>query len=109
MRAQAVAEDDLPPAVAPAIVPAAPWRVRHVEVRPDYELQVVFNDGLAGTVRMKRLVQAPDAGEFGRLADPALFSQVGIELGAVTWPGGLDLSPDAMHDSIAKRGDFIPS
>lgn len=108
MRAQAVAEEDRSPAVAPAIVPAAPWRVRCVDVLPDFELKVEFNDGLSGTVRMKRLVQAQDAGEFRRLADPVLFAQAGIELGVVTWPGGLDLAPDAMHDSIAQRGEFVP-
>lgn len=108
MRARAAAEEDRAPAVAPAVVPAAPWRVRRVEVLPDFELKVEFNDGLSGTVRMRRLVQSQEAGEFRRLADPTLFSQVGVELGVVTWPGGLDLAPDAMHDSIAQRGEFEP-
>lgn len=108
MRTQAVAEQDRAPAVAPVIVPAAPWRVRHLEVLPDFELKVEFNDGLSGTVRMKRLVQAQDAGEFHRLANPDLFAQAGIELGAVTWPGGLDLAPDAMYDAISHRGEFVP-
>jgi len=53
-------------------------------------------------------VQAQDAGVFRSLADPALFAQAGVEMGAVTWPGGLDLAPDAMHDSIAQRGEFVP-
>lgn len=108
MRAQAVTEEDRTAAVAPPIVPAAPWRVRRVEVLPGFELKVEFNDGLAGTVRMKCLVQAQDSGDFRRLADPSLFAQASIQLGAVTWPGGLDLAPDAMHDSIAQCGEFEP-
>jgi hypothetical protein len=53
-------------------------------------------------------VRGKDAGEFRRLADPALFAQAHVELGAVTWPGGFDLAPDAMHDSIACLGVFEP-
>ncbi len=108
MRTQAVTEEDRSAAVAPVIVPAAPWRVRRVEVLPDFELRVEFNDGVSGIVRMKHLVHAAGAGEFRRLADPTLFGQVRVEWGAVTWPGGLDLAPDAMHDAIAEQAAFVP-
>ena len=33
--------------------------------------------------------------------------QVMVSLGAVTWPGDLDLSPDAMHREIKERGKWI--
>ncbi|WP_371128725.1 hypothetical protein [Nitrosospira sp. Nl5] len=38
------------------------------------------------------------------MADPEIFAQAHVELGAVTWPGELDLAPDAMHDEIEKNG-----
>jgi hypothetical protein len=58
-------------------------------------------------VDMASLVHSPTAGVFALLADPALFCQVQLEYGAVTWPGELDLAPDAMHDAIQEHGAWI--
>jgi Protein of unknown function (DUF2442) len=41
---------------------------------------------------------------FEPLRDPAEFAKVGIVMGAVQWPGGVDLAPDAMYDAIRERG-----
>jgi len=84
-------------------VPAAPWRVRSVEVLPEFELKVEFNDGLSGTVKMKRLVRAQDAGKFRRLADPTLFAQAGIELAAATAvaDGGVAAVPSGATSTAA--------
>jgi hypothetical protein len=41
------------------------------------------------------------------LRDENLFRQVRIELGAVAWPGNLDLAPDAMHRAVRKHGTWI--
>jgi hypothetical protein len=49
------------------------------------------------------LVHSPRAGVFAALADPALFAQVTLEYGAVSWPGDVDLAPDAMHSEIQKH------
>ena len=53
------------------------------------------------------LVRSPSAGVFARLADPSLFAQVFVEHGAVTWPGEIDLAPDAMYAEIKKAGIWI--
>jgi hypothetical protein len=90
-----------------AALSRVPWHVAHVEALPAFCLSVRFNDGVAGIVDMAREVHAPDAGVFAALADPTLFAQVGIEMGAVWWPGDLDLAPDAMHDEIAEHGEWI--
>jgi hypothetical protein len=47
-------------------------------------------------------------GVFEILRDPVLFAQAGIDHGAVTWPGELDLAPDAMYDEIRARGSWTP-
>lgn len=86
--------------------PRSPWRVAAVEALPDFRLRVRFLDGLEGTVDMSVMVHSPDAGVFSVLADPALFNQVYVEYGAVTWPGELDLAPDAMHTEIKKHGEW---
>jgi Protein of unknown function (DUF2442) len=41
------------------------------------------------------------------LRDESLFRQVRTVLGAVTWPGDLDLAPDAMHRAIKEHGAWI--
>lgn len=45
-------------------------------------------------------IQAPHAGVFAALRDETLFRKVHVALGAVTWPGDLDLAPDAMYQAI---------
>lgn len=89
------------------VLPAAPWRVTHVQVLPDYTLQVTFVDGVSGIVHMAGLVQEADAGVFAALRDPDVFAQVFISCGAVTWPGDIDLAPDAMYDAIRADGKWV--
>jgi hypothetical protein len=89
------------------ITPAAPWRVRALSVLPDWQLAVTFNDGLRGTVDISALVQGPDAGVFAALRDPAVFASAYLDCGAVTWPNGADLAPDAMHEAIRRCGVWL--
>ena len=97
-----------PAAVVPPIVPKARWRVAFVEALPDYRLRVRFLDGLEGIVDMSRLIVSPNAGGFAALSDAALFEQAYLEYGAVTWPGEIDLAPDAMHREIESAGSWTP-
>jgi hypothetical protein len=92
--------------LVPEIVPSSPWRVTGVEVLPGFRLQVAFADGLTGVVDMSGLVHSPKAGVFAALADPSRFAQAALHYGAVTWPGDLDLAPDAMHTAIQERGEW---
>jgi hypothetical protein len=99
--------DEHPSAALTAeIAPCSPWRVTAVEVLPGFRLRVAFADGLTGTVDMSRIVHSPKAGVFAALADPSLFAQVKLDLGAVTWPGELDLAPDAMHAAIKEHTEW---
>jgi Protein of unknown function (DUF2442) len=100
MRPQPVAEDNSAVAVAPAVRPVMPWRVVSVEASRGYRLRVRFLDGLEGVVDMSRLVASPDAGVFAALADSEAFNRVFVALGAVCWPDGLDIAPDAIYSKI---------
>jgi hypothetical protein len=91
----------------PPINPCATWRVANVEALPGYRLRVRFNDTSEGEVDLSRLILGPDAGVFAVLRDEALFRQAHVTLGAVTWPGDLDLAPDAMYQAIRERGEWI--
>jgi hypothetical protein len=81
--------------------------VTQVTALPDYRLHVRFIDGTEGEVNMTGLVNREQAGVFGKLRDIKLFEQVEVSLGAVTWPGEIDLAPDAMYDEIRLRGKWV--
>ena len=103
----AAQQDRAAEVIHPTVRPRAPWRVASVEALPAWRLRVRHNDGVAGFVDMAGLVHSERAGMFGALRDPALFGQVFLDLGAVTWPGEIDLSPYAMHDEIAAKGEWV--
>lgn len=85
-----------------------PWRVVSVRVCAPHRLAVRFADGISGEVDMSRLISSPDAGVFARLHDSSEFARAFIAHGAVTWPGEIDLAPDAMYDAIAAEGCWTP-
>ncbi len=80
------------------------WNVVEVEAGPGRCLQVRFADGTSGMVRFD---DAFFIGVFATLKDGALFRRAYVEHGAVTWPGELDLAPDAMYDEIKRHGEWV--
>lgn len=89
------------------IVPQVKWRVISVSPLPSYKLYVKFVDHLEGYVDMAAFVHNEEAGVFSALRDEAVFNQVYLSYGAVTWPGEIDLAPDAMYDAIKKHGEWV--
>ena len=72
-----------------------------VESTGPLTLHVRFADGTTGQVVFE---ESHLTGVFAALKDPQLFSQAHIQHGAVTWPGDLDLAPDAMYLAIRQHG-----
>lgn len=66
--------------------------------------QVKFADGLEGTVRF---LPTAYRGVFAKLRDVAAFNQLYVNGYFVTWPGELDLGPDAMHSKIQDCGEWV--
>lgn len=83
-----------------------PWRVLQVQPLDGFRLRVRFVDGAEGLVDMAGLVSSQNAGVFACLAEPSLFAQAFVEHGAVTWPGEIDLAPDAMYAEIKQHGEW---
>jgi hypothetical protein len=75
--------------------------IRIVSAKPlsGYRLQVVFNDGLAGIFSVE---PEQRGGVFLKLLDAKIFNAVTVnpDFGCVEWPGGIDLCPDAMHQTM---------
>ena len=107
MRTESTTDENTSASLTAEAAPRSPWRVTAVEVLPGFRLRVAFADGLTGTVDMSCMVHSPKAGVFAALADPSLFAKARLDLGAVTWPGELDLAPDAMHTAIQEHKEWL--
>lgn len=103
-----MANNDSPAGAVPVPRPSATWRVLAAEPIREMCLRVTFADGTSGEVRLRRFIENPQVvgTVFEPLRDPEMFRRVSVELGAVAWPTGADLAPDAMYDAIRTQGHW---
>jgi len=84
------------------------WDAIEVKPEPDHWFFVRFQNGLSG-----RLQLDPEelTGVLSPLQEIRFFNQVYVDLGAVVWPGDIDLAPNAMYQRIAaeRNGQREPS
>lgn len=80
------------------------WDVTEVRLTDEFEILVRFKDGVEGVVEF---LPTFFRGVFSHLSDKSLFQQVMVVDGIVTWPGDLDLAPDAMHDELKRNGLWL--
>ena len=86
----------------------AVWSIVRLNVLANYKIEVSFADGTTGVADLApRLSQGPLGDGFDPLCDEALFARAYLEHGALTWPGGIDLAPDAMYQRIRESGTSI--
>ncbi len=70
-------------------------RVTRVEPLDGFRLAVEFSDGVRGEVDLSDELWGP---VFEPLKERAFFAQAAVDrFGAVCWPNGADLAPDALH------------
>ena len=76
-------------------------RVAAVTALPGHRISVRFEDGTSGEVDLSGRLFGP---VFEPLAeDPGLFARVFVdEFGAVCWPNGADLAPDALYRELTR-------
>jgi len=103
MRTKSVTKENF----ASGTVCTALWRLTKVKPLPNYELEVEFNDGTHGFVEMVKLIMSDKAGVFAALKDRDVFNKAHLAYGVLTWPGDIDLAPDAMHDAIKQKGRWV--
>jgi hypothetical protein len=73
-------------------------KILKVTVLTGYQLFVEFDDGVRGEIDLSERLFGP---MFEPLRDPEVFSQVGLdEFGAICWPNGADLAPDALYQHL---------
>ncbi len=69
------------------------WDVKAVHPLEGHRLRVELADGREGLFDVTPYL---DHGVFRELKDPAYFKQVGIVLGALTWPNEQDIAPETL-------------
>jgi len=73
-------------------------RISAAQALDGYRLSITLTDGTRGEVSLADRLFGP---VFEPLRDPVLFQQVFVdEFGAVCWPNGADLAPDALCKQI---------
>lgn len=74
------------------------WDVKTVKPLSDFRLYVETEDGRRGIFDVKPYL---DHGVFSELRNETYFKQVGILLGAVTWPNAQDIAPETLIEEMA--------
>jgi hypothetical protein len=83
----------------------ATWSIVRFNVMANYKINVAFADGTTGVADLApRLSQGPLGDGFDAICEETAFAKVYLEHGALTWPGGIDLAPDAMYQRIRESG-----
>lgn len=73
------------------------WNIVEVKPEPNHRLFVRFEDGVTGHIQLR---PHELTGVLAPLRDEQFFAQVCVKHGAVSWPGEIDLAPDAMYAAI---------
>ena len=84
-------------------------RISSFKVLNNYRVWLRFDDGAEGTVDLSRLV---GQGVFAAWRDYAFFRQAFLAgQGALTWPGEVDLCPDALYLEVTGKQpeDLFPN
>jgi hypothetical protein len=80
-------------------------KLKAVEPKGDYRLLLRFSDGTAGIYDFAPFIEASTE-MTASLRDPQAFAQYYIELGALAWPNGFDLSAASLHRRLQEAGDL---
>ena len=84
-------------------------KIQTAKSLPGYRLELQFDSGEKGVVDLSSLV---GRGVFEEWNHPGSFERVSVtEVGAVEWPGQIDLCPDALYLQMTgkKVEEMFPS
>src|SRR5260370_18051892 len=87
------------------VIIMAVWSIVRFKVLSNFKIDVSFADGTTGVADLApRLWQGPLGDGFDALCDETVFAKAYLEHRALTWPGGIDLGPDAMPPRSRELG-----
>jgi hypothetical protein len=80
-------------------------KITHLKSLGGYALQLGFSDGAEGTFDATELLRHEGA-LLTPLRDPSQFATCFIELGALCWPNGLELSAKKLYQDMQQAGNL---
>ena len=81
-------------------------KITSVKVLHDYTLALTFSDGSDGAYDMTPVLEFQTV-LTEPLREPAIFAKVYLELGAICWPNGLELSPHSVYETMEASGRLV--
>jgi hypothetical protein len=78
-------------------------KILRAEVVGNHVVRLDFSDGSAGEYDLSELIRR-DTEMVRPLRDPAFFAAFFLELGALCWRNGFELSAASLHRKLAERG-----
>ena len=82
-------------------------RVVSVQPLEGFRLAVRFDDGTEGETSLGDRLFGP---VFEPLCDPNVFAKAFVdEFGAIAWPNGADLAPDALYERLREAVGLSPA
>jgi hypothetical protein len=78
-------------------------KIVHAQVIVDHIVRLAFSDGSSGDLDLTELVDR-DTEMVRPLKDPVFFADCFLELGALCWRNGFELSAPSLHRKLAQRG-----
>lgn len=78
-------------------------KLKAFEPKGDYRLLLRFSDGTADIYDFATFIEA-NTEMTAPLRDHQAFAQYYIELGALAWPNGFDLSAESLHRRLHEAG-----
>jgi Protein of unknown function (DUF2442) len=72
----------------------------------DYVIAIGFSDGAGGEFDLAPLI-AKQSTLTQALTDPAYFKEFFLELGALCWRNGFELSPGAIYRDLEAQGKLV--
>lgn len=70
--------------------------VIHAEYVSGYVIKLKFDDGTVKSVDISQWFNGP---VFESLKEMSLFQKFFVEAGALAWPSGVDIAPEALYDA----------
>jgi hypothetical protein len=79
--------------------------VKKIEYKGKYVYHIQFDDGVEGDIDLEEYISKDPV--FQTLKDQKLFSQAGIEGGAIAWPNGTDIAPETLYEKLTDASNSL--
>lgn len=78
--------------------------IQSAKYQQDYQIFLLFNDGISGLVDLKKFLFEEKSPAFKRLRDVNQFKNFLVDY-TIIWGDDLDLAPEFLHDLLIKQND----